>query len=323
MAQEWSESITDYNSRVLFDKQFAWPPHVTTEDVSQCDLSQSVEEALLANLISDATSKHDLARLRSVSSADAGKWLNAIPSKVFQQAFSSAEFVTIVSWWLGKPLPANQICPGCRKQLTDSQGYHQLTCRWKGSLGVRHNALRDVIAKAMGAAGWTVAKELNIFSIGKERAADILHKTFPPEAYDIACTHGLQPMYLDETAMVGPSAATKYAFSHKDEKYKIRAAKEGVFFIPLVCDVHGNWTSVAHEVFKVIARDIAARINCNPGRQLQFLLQRLSVTTQRCNARALLLRSHRAWDTLEGDSEECPAIASSHAGDSSDVEEDT
>jgi hypothetical protein len=175
----------------------------------------------------------------------------------------------------------------------------------------------------MKAAGWSVATEVNIFSTGQQRAADLLRRADIPVAYDVAITHGLQPAYLEETAAAGPSAAPKYAKTHKRDKYAERAASEGFRFTPLVCDVHGNWTDDAITMFRELARDIAARTACSPGRQLHFLLQRLSCALQRANARALLLRNPVVWEAVEGNGgEESPAITSSQAGFASECEEE-
>jgi hypothetical protein len=176
----------------------------------------------------------------------------------------------------------------------------------------------------MRAAGWSVATEVNIFPRGQQRAADILRRSDTPVAYDVAVTHGLQPSYLDDTAASGPTAASKYAETHKNGKYRERALREGFIFTPLVSDVHGNWTDEAMGVFREVTRDIAARIGCSPSRQFRHLMARLSVMLQRANARALLLRAPRLWEAEEGECEEegSPANSSSQAGFSSESEED-
>jgi hypothetical protein len=318
-AQDYASAVLDFNSRVSDDNAIG-------EDGTpkQRDLSGHIEDAALASLIKSASSVFHKARLRSVSSGSAGHWANTVPSRTLGLAFTDAEFIALITWWLGVPMPAGNVCPTCKKHVVDVHGYHQLTCRWAGSLGVRHNAIRDTLAKAMRAAGWSVATEVNILPTGQQRAADILRRSDMPVAYDVAITHGLQPSYIDDTAASGPTAADKYAETHKTSKYKARAAKEGVNFVPLVCDAHGNWTSQALLVFKEVTRDIAARVGCTPGRQLQHLLQRLSVLLQRANARALLLRNPGVWECVEGDSDgESPAILSdSQAGLSSDAEEE-
>jgi ubiquitin carboxyl-terminal hydrolase 44/49 len=316
-ASDFDASVADFNSRVRRGSELDAPL-----EQSQRDLSAAVEEADLATLIEAATSQFQRARLRSVSSGAAGHWAHATPNRSLGLAFNDAEFVTLVSWWLGVALPGGTKCPTCRKHVTDKHGYHQLTCRWAGSLGVRHNAIRDVLFKAMRAAGWSVATEVNIFPTGQQRAADILRRTDVPVAFDVAVTHGLQPAYLAETSAAGPHAAARYACDHKDAKYKERADREGVRFVPLVCDVHGNWTVEAMAVFKDITRDIAARISCSPGRQLSHLLQRLGVLLQRANARAILLRSVVAWECVEGDGESPANPPFDQAGLSSDVEEE-
>ena len=78
----------------------------------------------------NATTLRDEARFRSVQCKGAGSWLSAIPaSREF--ALSSCEFCFAALVRLGLPLPYSdniQIC-NCGISITDTSGYHQITCK--------------------------------------------------------------------------------------------------------------------------------------------------------------------------------------------------
>ena len=289
----WHEAIGDFNTRV--PDSSALNPAAPTP-LKQHDLSSKVEAQIFLMLLAKipATDVMRRAHMRSMATQDAGLWLDNAPCTTLGFAFTSGAFLQLIRWRLGMSVcEHNTTCPFCSTCVADELGYHLLTCRWGGNLGVRHNGIRDVFYGACQAAAWSPAKEMNIFTTGQQRAADVLVRTTSLRAFDFAVTHGCQPKYIRQTAEHGPGfAASDYSEHVKDKRYKARAAKEGVQFVAMVTDVAGNWTLSAHAVFAECSRDIAARRMCDPAVMLRLLRKRLSCAVMRGNVRALLLSRH-------------------------------
>ena len=289
----WHEAVADYNARVP-DACARNPADVTA--AKQRDLSTRVEAQIFLRLLAQIPISDVMRRahMKCMATQDAGLWLDNAPCTSLGFAFNSAAFLQLIRWRLGMPVCAHEtVCPFCNEAAADEMGYHLLTCRWGGNLGVRHDGVRDVFYGACQAAAWSPAKEVNIFTTGQARAADILVRATSARAFDFAITHYGQRKYVVKTAEEGPGyAASHYSDVVKDARYKTRAAKEGVHFVAMVTDVAGNWTLAAHAIFVECARDIAARRNSDPAVQLRLLRKRLSCAIMRGNARALLLSRH-------------------------------
>lgn len=301
MAAEWEAAVVDYNKLVALSAEIT--SQTVLASIKQDELSAHVEcEAFKRLLLSaDPNDAWEIGRLRSVSGEYAGLWLNVIPSKTLKLALKPQEFLIGLRWWLGLPLLVQSkscICPTCGKALLDTRGYHQLTCRHAGSLGMRHNGIRDIIYKACQVASWNPAKEQNVFPTGQQRAADILCRIMPENlCLDVAVTNGLQSNYREKTSKFGPVAAALYAQTHKTAKYADRVAEAGCKFVPLVTDVHGNWAAEALNFFRKLSSDIAAKRDEDPGTQHNWLLKSMSIALMRGNVRSLLLRTDSSeWE---------------------------
>ncbi len=106
---------------------------------------------------SEAVDKHafallDRARLLSVSGRGAGAWLGVIPSEALGYVLTPPEFTVLIKWCGMEVFDSVFACPSCGYAM-DHAGYHALTCRHAGSLGVRHNALREIFLNFLGWAG--------------------------------------------------------------------------------------------------------------------------------------------------------------------------
>ena len=123
-----------------------------------------------------------------------------MPSEVFRLDIPSALFRTLVKWWLGLPvLRTGQKCPECGDD-SDELGYHCLTCRYAGRIGVRHNAVAAVIFFAARAAHMDPLWDAQILPGGEElahRRSDIRIKYLGiVKDLDVAVTHPLRPDFL-------------------------------------------------------------------------------------------------------------------------------
>ena len=325
----WDAAVTEYDSLVEPLARVGSSP-VPTAPRTQHDLSEKIDDVVFAQRVASVDERDVflVAHLKSVGTADAGLWLDNAPCQTLGMAFTPAAFTALIRWRLGLPVVGEgQVCSFCKSCGADQRGYHLLTCRWGGNLGVRHDGVRDVFYSACVAAAWSPAKEVNIFPSGQARAADVLARASTRRAFDFAITHGCQPKYVDKTAASGPHAAGEYGVSVKDAKYKVKAAAEGVLFVAMVTDVHGNWSVKALETFLELSRDIAARRGAIVGGQLRFLKKRLACAIMRGNARALTHQLDPLEPDLEADelepepareSEGGPGLSSSDDSDNED-----
>ena len=66
----------------------------------------------------------------------------------------------------------------------------------------------------------------------------------------------------------------------------------GIVFVPMVCEAHGgSWEAGAMTVWRKVAKASAMVSGELPSTQFEHMLQSLSVTLHRSNARAILIRT--------------------------------
>ena len=225
---------------------------------------------------------------------DAGAAFNALPSTTMHLALPSAHFRVITKWWLGMDLyPVAHSCPRCGATC-DVKGYHALTCRHGGDLGVRHNALRNIVLHAAHDAAMGPRAEQRIVPGSNSRPADLL---LPVEGElwvcDFAVTHPIQPLYVDGTAdasMPVNFAAERYGADVKDARYSAGVEAHGYVFKATVVDAFGNWNTAGREVIEAVGLQSSFRDGVNARVHTRHLIQRLSVALFISNARALLVR---------------------------------
>ena len=262
---------------------------------SQRELSALIHSATTHRLHATLSQYH-IARLNAVSETGAGCWLNVVPSLVLRLAIHSAEFSTLIRWWLGAELfVARQTCPFCGVNM-DAEGQHALVCRNGGHFGVRHHALRDTFFHAMRSACMNPRLEVpNLLEGSSERPADVMWDNI---CGDVCVTHPLQPKYLALTAtrVAGDDGAAqeKYGTDVKLRKYAVRCAAAGLEIHPLVASAYGAWGVKGRALIDTIAKRVSARTSVPAGVCATQLHQRLSVTLLRSNAKAILSRTAAA-----------------------------
>ena len=109
--------------------------------------------------------------------------------------------------------------------------------------------------------------------------------------WDVTVADTFAASYLPMTSLEAGSAAERAA-SLKIKKYEELARNH--IFIPLACEVTGNWCSEAIDFL----HELGDRISAVTGdrRESTFLFQRLSVALQKGNAACIIgtLNAHRA-----------------------------
>jgi hypothetical protein len=154
--------------------------------------------------------------------------------------------------------------------------------------------VRDEIFHAAAAACLTPSRETPfLLACSSQRPADVLLPSFSlgrPAALDCACTHPQQHRFLSDAGVRAGAAAERYAEETKVAMYAEKCQANGIDFHPMVVESYGVWCSSARAMLAFIATMCASRSGGTAGAARQRLVERLSITLQRCNARALLAR---------------------------------
>jgi hypothetical protein len=195
-----------------------------------------VDQQAFAALLA-AASLLDRARLLSVSGRGAAAWLGVIPSADLGYVLTPPEFTVLIKWWCGMDVFGSVFaCPSCGYAM-DRAGYHALTCRHAGSLGVRHNALREIFLDFLDRAGIEATREAPSLLPGSAaRPADIFVPNFAaaqPACLDFAVTHTLQPNILQCASVCGGAAAEQYEVAVKEAKFGAECRAAGLLLVPM------------------------------------------------------------------------------------------
>lgn len=259
------------------------------------------------------------AHLSLITAPGAGLWLEATPSKEARLHNEPALFVAMLQRWLRMPFATeDMLCPCCDGVL-DRFGDHALVCSCGGDRTRRHNLLRNMVFHAAAAAnlhpelekpgllaprpfvGSTRengdSNDVDPPSASMRRPADVYvprWRAGPPAAWDFAVTSGLRLEVVHDSAR-DPEACLKsyedFKCSHLDTKAQCQS--QGISFLPMVMEAAGGgWGKTARGVWSELAKSSAlafGELQTTTASATQ-LLQRLSMTLHRENARACLRR---------------------------------
>jgi len=269
---------------------------------TQRHFSEAVDKHAFASLLA-AAPPLDRARLLSVSGRGAGAWLGVIPSEALGYVLTPPEFTVLIKWWCGMEVFDSVFaCPSCGYAM-DRAGYHALTCRHAGSLGVRHNALREIFLNFLGRAGikGCMREAPSLLPGSAARPADIFVPNFAAAqsaCLDFAVTHTQQPNILECASVCGGAAAEQYEIAVKEDKFGAECKAAGLLLVPMVVEVFGRWGERSQEAFQLIAKAGANRASEKVVAAGNHLRRSMSVGLQRLNARILLSRMDPAAEVF-------------------------
>ena len=153
----------------------------------------------------------------------------------------------------------------------------RLACRKSAGRHVRHNAVNDLIKRALASANVPAILEPNSLFRDDDKRPDGL--TVMPWAngrcmvWYFTCPDTLAASHLNR-AVVSPGAVANDAEDRKSSKYRSLAACYS--FKPVAVETPGALGEEASAIFQDLGRRITA-VTAEP-RSFQFLIQRLSVT---------------------------------------------
>jgi len=244
-----------------------------------------LHELTLSTLKLTATTPTDQARILAATDANAGSWLNALPSPQLGTHLPNESFRIACALRLGADICVPHKCP-CGVNVC-SLGLHGLACKRSRGRWSRHGAANDVIARALGSGGVPSIKEPPGCSRADGKRPDGLTlvpwKRGKPLVWDFTCADTFAPSHVASTATHRGSAA-EGAAGAKTKKYEFL---DGAYiFAPIAVETTGVW---AKDSLRVV-EDIGRRITEVSGekRATSFLLQRLSIAVQRGNVAAVL-----------------------------------
>ena len=168
-----------------------------------------------------------------------------------------------------------------------------------GDVTTRHNALRNMLYTTLHRAGLSAhLEEGSSWSTEKpkSRPTDILVANWDrgfSATFDVSVTSPLNPLHIVE-AGVSPGAAAKATEEHKHRNNDVKCEELGWRCIPMVVESYGCWGTEARQALSQLASRLAVRTNTYKSQMLNSLYGRLNLTLIRCNARAILSRSHFA-----------------------------
>jgi hypothetical protein len=237
------------------------------------------------------------ARIIAAAAPHSGDFLNVLPCSAVGTRLDDTSLRIAVALRLGAVICAPHTCV-CGEQV-DSSGIHGLACRKSAGRHMRHNAVNDLIKRALASAEIPSLLEPSSLSRDDGKRPDGL--TVMPWTngrcliWDFTCPDTLAASHINR-AVTGPGVVADDAEQRKTLKY--RSLSPHYHFTPIAVETLGAIGQEALTFFLDLGRRIAT-ITAEP-RSLQFLLQRLSVAIQRGNAACVLgtVQSSNGWDEL-------------------------
>ncbi|XP_062502891.1 uncharacterized protein LOC134179892 [Corticium candelabrum] len=218
----------------------------------------------------------------------------AIPNQKLGLVMSPQEFMVALCMWLGIPVfaspPSSVRCP-CGTVI-DPHGDHVLGCGHGSLRNKRHDTLCDVIFNTVLVDNRDCKKEQRCNSHNNARPGDVFHPDFlqgRAAYFDVTVRNSLQASYLLESA-TQPGAAAAGGDSEKIAQYEDEVNAAGCDFYSLVVEALGVWFPSSLEILKIIARRAVLTTGTTVSRAIQHLLQQLSFSLWRYNAKLILDR---------------------------------
>lgn len=240
------------------------------------------DKAVIAAEVNRLFSLHpDHARLLAVSAPHSSDWLSALPISNCGLRLSDEEVRVAVGLRLGANLCLPHPCQ-CGVEV-DSVGSHALSCKKSSARIQRHNALNDVLFRALLRAGVPAMKEPPglLRSDGKrpDGVTQIPWVSGKCLAWDVTVTDTLARSYAHLSSISAGKAAERAA-EGKMQKYAAMSATHD--FQPIAIETLGPINSSAIHFLHSLGKRIATA--SGDPRETTFLFQRLSITLQRFNS---------------------------------------
>ena len=325
-------------TRTLFRGQIL-PDAIVDLSGARCS-QKSLSRLLDARIEQDLTNSGNLAfkaHLGLQSLPGAGAWLTAPPSEEILKVDPQLFKIALQRRLRQKVQSIDTFCVMCGSTM-DSYGDHAITCQCRGDRTLRHNAVRNVVYLSARDGNMSPEREkpnlLPARPLGdvwdtdtlsvqqgrrRRRPADVYLPrglSGSPVALDFAATSGMQPSLLRQSADE-PSAVI---VAYEDRKREFRpegepdttealCTQQGFTFAPMVLEAHdGGMSKQFRKVVDSIAEQTAAVTGFRRDFCSLLIAQRISISLQRENARAILRRLSEPHGDNTEHSTERPAV---------------
>ena len=294
---------------------------------TQQRLTRALEDKAYDKLKEEAESRADpeaTRRLAAYAAPGAGRWLQAVPSRVIDMNLTNAELSTTLKLQFGVDIfEADGVCSFCGA-VSDRKGVHARSCMCGGDQDARHNAQRDA-THAFARRG-NLRPQLEAVGLLAEpgapdgrRPADTLvcAELGPPSVAERAGARPARKHALD-FKVINPlgvtrgsregggarpeplEAARAYAAAAR-ERVAQRCEEAGIRYHAVVFEATGGVEDKeAAPVLHQIAQAVAAVEDREVSAVKQELLERLSMELVRSAARAVLRRTPKLRVGQEG-----------------------
>jgi hypothetical protein len=296
-------ALAQYNSKVGPKAQLDAAKLSVMESIEQKSLSIAIDNNTESRLISLVNSEPDvetrnlsLDRLLSIKKESSRAWLLAVPNSNLGLGMTNEELRFALQLRLGHVV-GNFRCSGERDHEVDRSGLEVLKC--KKLQKVRHDAIASVVTNIARSAGEHPTREnLGLFGDGSQRRpGDVVLPSFNRGGklvMDVRVTNNKQDIFTRYTPKVAGRAAehganlkTKDWKKHCDDAFKETGVRVESKFTPLSTDVYGCWNPDALMVFYELAKKRRDFTERDPELEYKYVLQQISMTLQRENAKIL------------------------------------
>ena len=268
-----------------------------TQQPLQKSFSSCIDKCLLALTLSNPDlPAREKARLRSVSSDNAARWLSAAPNSRSFKYFEDNQFSAVLRHWLGIPL-FNRDCRCRCGETIDCFGDHAITCKSGGGPIHRHDLIRDALFDMCNSAGISVSKELSGYEAGKkDRVGDIVLHSFDQgreKLIDVTCWSPLYSPRIQHSAdsaqyTVNEAHSFKIKSRKANSEGKIQTTKGMLAFMPFACSALGTLSLEAKSLLNAIASEMSLKHNSPRSLCLSRVVTRISTPIQQGNAFCLV-----------------------------------
>jgi len=256
-------------------------PQGTDRSKQRCWDQASVDHGLKV-LESHHSDPYHKARLLASRNPDGGHWLHAWPISACGLRLDDEAVRVAIGLRLGIDLCEEHDCP-CGLKV-DRGGSHGLSCRRGPGRIPRHDAINDIVYRALLKAQIPSQKEpRGLTRDGSDKRVDgctlIPWQRGRSITWDVTIPDTLANSHLPRTSAVSGAAAEE-ASLRKISKYT--GVRQRYDFVAIAVESLGP----INEDGSIFLREIGKRLTTISGdpRETSFLLQRISVTLQRYNA---------------------------------------
>ena len=278
---EKSEDTNVHDALMEWTTRHSCPPPADDQVGSQRQWDRPSVNQAKDSLLNQFSDNYNRARILATASPNSSAWLSAFPISACGLRLDDGAIHVAVGLRLGVPICEPHECP-CGSQV-DARGSHCLSCRRSKGRMQRHQMINDIIYRALLKADIPSSKEPSGISRsdGKRPDGVTLHpwKSGKPLTWDVTVIDTIADSYLASTSTIAGGAA-EIAAARKCDKYNILARTYE--FCPIAFETLGPINEAGSQLLFELGRRISAITG--DAREHSFLLQRISIAIQRCNA---------------------------------------